>query len=240
MKVTWRQLCRWILDPYGSTTARSCKKLQRRRAHTKCSCCATSRAHTLPFRAAAAVPAGCGRAARPAQLLCSTRGTENLSTNQSAAIYTIAYVCMTRSIRAAHPSVARRRCVDREACAYDGPSGSRSGMSAVVPSLLLGTTATAATFLLDTRHRKSSTTGPRMNNFARRVSRCLEYSHFLRAMLGVTFGREPPSLLRGRRPSRSRPDQLAVCQWTYYANFNWTNDIVEMHCPFAAAVVDNL
>ena len=78
-----------------------------------------------------------------------------------------------------------------------------------------------------------------MNDFARRVSRCLEYSHFLRAMLGVTFGREPPSLLRGRRPSRSRPDQLAVCQWTYYANFNWTNDIVEMHCPFAAAV-DNL
>ena len=146
---------------------------------------------------------------------------------------------MTRSIRAAHPSVARRRCVDREACAYDGPSGSRPGMSAVVLSLLLGTAATAATFPLDTWHRKSSTTGPRMNDFARRVSRCLEYSHFLRAMLGVTFGREPPSLLRGRRPSRSRPDQLAVCQWTYYANFNWTNDIVEMHCPFAAAV-DNL
>jgi hypothetical protein len=218
MKVTWRQLCRWILDPYGSTTARSCKKLQRRRAHTKCSCCATSRAHTLPFRqrrcSCAAALRACCPAMQHIQLLCSTRGTENLSTNQSAAIlYTIAYVCMTRSIRAAHPSVARRRCVDREACAYDGPSGSRSGMSAVVLSLLLGTAATAAAFLLDTWHRKSSTTGPRMNNFARRVSRCLEYSHFLRAMLGVTFGREPPSLLRGRRPSRSRPDQLAVCQF---------------------------
>jgi hypothetical protein len=182
--------------------------------------------------AAAAVPA---LRACWAQLLCSTRGTENLSTNQSAAIlYTIAYVCMTRSIRAAHPSVARRRCVDREACAYDGPSGSRSGMSAVVLSLLLGTAATAATFLLDTWHRKSSTTGPRMNHFARRVSRCLEYSHFCVLCLALRLAANHlPCCAAGARRDPGRTN------WQC-ANFNWTNDIVEMHCPFAAAVVDNL
>ena len=200
MKVTWRQLCRWILDPYGSTTARSCKKLQRRRAHTKCICCATSRAHTLPFRQRRCSCAGAA-GVLPGQHSCCARHVAPKifqQINLQLYILYIAYVCMTRSIRAAHPSVARRRCVDREACAYDGPSGSRPGMSAVVLSLLLGTAATAATFPLDTWHRKSSTTGPRMNDFARRVSRCLEYSHFfLRAMLGVTFGREPPSLLRG-------------------------------------------